>query len=567
MRSETGRRFMCDDDTMPRPLSRPSWAETACRCRSFPVGLKIERIMSPVVLILCLATGPALQAGPVDHGDRSSAAPAKAASATPTPKPSREPWVDAPCSAEARPEDAPDEAVARVNHQWIFLYEVDEIITEELLQVDEALADARVRELYLQINRKLLNQESKRLRVGVDDLLKREVVARTPDPDAQSVRRYYEEHEAEYGPDYEKVRGKIQARLRLEREGIRARQYADTLRQSATLTSVSNDFVQAGLPADPEKVLARVNGEFITVADIERSMKPLVAQAQGRIHTLRANALDQLVNDRLLRERAAREQVPEEELLAREIKKRMNEVMQADAHRFVARNRKRLQTDIKTPEGLRSIMYHLKDQELQRATLAFSKALRDESEIHLFLPSPESPLFEIDTIDQPALGPSDAPITIIAFLDYQCSACAWLHGHMAELMRKHNGKVRFVARDFPLKGHKNAYQAALAAEAARQQGRYWDYSGILMTNQHELDEPHLIDYARRLGLDLDRFRAAMAEGALAEKVEIDRREAMRLGIEGTPGVFLNGQRIRLKDDTSLDNAFKAALDSLHQKAS
>ncbi|MFQ5502777.1 MAG: thioredoxin domain-containing protein, partial [Phycisphaerae bacterium] len=474
MQQETHQRF----DVRPRTRGASAscrslfllfieWGASATRrCRSAKKNI-IRRLMILGIPILSLISGTTIKADQNEKNTTPRSTQTKTTPASHSQTAPHEPWIDAPCSADARPEDAPDEAVARVNKQWIFLFEVDDLIIEELLQIDEALADTRVREMYLQINRMLLNQEARRLHIEVNHLLKQEVVDKTPDPDEKDIRLYYDEHAAEYGPDYPKVRGKIQARLRLEREGVRARQFADDLRKAAVLSSVSQESIRSGLPSDPNKVLARVNEEFITVADIERGIRPLVGQAQGQTHTLRTNALEQFVNDLLLKEQAKREHVPEEELLSREIKKRMNEVTEADARRFYALNRKRIQTDINTPEGLRSVMHYLKEKELQRATLAFSEALRNEAEITLFLPSPENPVFEIDTRDQPALGPDDAPITLIAFLDFQCSACAWLHDHMAVLMKKHKGKVRFVARDFPLKGHKNAYRAAHAAEAAR----------------------------------------------------------------------------------------------------
>jgi len=111
-------------------------------------------------------------------------------------------------------------------------------------------------------------------------------------------------------------------------------------------------------------------------------------------------------------------------------------------------------------------------------------------------------------------------------------------------------RVRLVVRDFPLSQHANARKAAEAAEAAREQGKYWEYAAVLFRNQSALGVDKLRQYATEVGLDRAKFDASLDSGKFAEKVQRDVIDGHKLGINGTPTLYVNGKRV---SDNSYEN--------------
>ena len=140
----------------------------------------------------------------------------------------------------------------------------------------------------------------------------------------------------------------------------------------------------------------------------------------------------------------------------------------------------------------------------------------------------------------PPVGPHDhvrgeGPL-VVEYADLECPYCA----RTSELL---DGlALRRVFRHFPVVSkHPRARVLALAAEAAARQGRFWDMHDSLMADQGHLDDPHLWERCRRLGLDLDRFEADRRSDAAAERVERDFRSGIRAGVTTTPTLFVGGE--------------------------
>jgi len=121
--------------------------------------------------------------------------------------------------------------------------------------------------------------------------------------------------------------------------------------------------------------------------------------------------------------------------------------------------------------------------------------------------------------------------------------------------------VRLVVRDFPLPHPANARKPAEAAEAAREQGKYWEYAAVLFRNQSALGVDKLKQYATEVGLDRARFDASLDSGKFAEKVQRDMMDGRKLGINGTPTLYINGKRVSGNSYESLKSAIEAALKS------
>ena len=147
--------------------------------------------------------------------------------------------------------------------------------------------------------------------------------------------------------------------------------------------------------------------------------------------------------------------------------------------------------------------------------------------------------------DDPQIGPASAPVTVVMFTDLQCPACARTHPILKQVLSEYGSKVRFVVRDFPLEGiHANAVDAARAANAARAQGKFFEYAEILYRNQEALDRPSLIKYAAELGLNAKQFELDFNDAKAQSEVKKDQADARSYGVSSTPTIFVNGVKVQ-----------------------
>ena len=142
-----------------------------------------------------------------------------------------------------------------------------------------------------------------------------------------------------------------------------------------------------------------------------------------------------------------------------------------------------------------------------------------------------------------SLGPSNAPVTLVEYGDFECPHCGRAHPIVQGIRRYMGEQLRFVYRHFPLvEAHPHAEHAAESAEAAGAQGRFWEMHDILFRNQHALEDEDLVLYAARIGVDAQRVARELAAGTHARKVRDDFRGGIRSGVNGTPTFFINGSR-------------------------
>lgn len=180
------------------------------------------------------------------------------------------------------------------------------------------------------------------------------------------------------------------------------------------------------------------------------------------------------------------------------------------------------------------------------------------------LPQPPSGLGQtptrlgVEVDDDPAIGPTDAPITIVEFSDFKCPYCRRFHEEtFQQLIDAYPDKIRFVYRDFPVVG---GYEAAQASECADEQGSYWEFHNLLFSGGLGSDEDSYRQYAEDLGLDADALMECLDEGRYASEVEDDARYAASLGVNATPTFFING--IPLIGAQPLENFTKIIDDEL-----
>lgn len=142
-----------------------------------------------------------------------------------------------------------------------------------------------------------------------------------------------------------------------------------------------------------------------------------------------------------------------------------------------------------------------------------------------------------------ASGDPHAPVTLVEYGDYECPHCGHAHPIVKSIQRRLGKKLRFVFRNFPLaEAHPHARHASEAAEAAADQGKFWEMHDALFENQDRLEDEELVEIARSIRLDAARVATALEEGAYTARVREDFRNGIRSGVNGTPTFFVNGER-------------------------
>jgi len=159
----------------------------------------------------------------------------------------------------------------------------------------------------------------------------------------------------------------------------------------------------------------------------------------------------------------------------------------------------------------------------------------------------------------------DGRVTLVEFLDFECEGCLAAYPFVEELRQTYDGRITFVARYFPMPGHANAENAAVAVEAAAQQDRFEDMYDRMYETQSQWGEKQdsqaavFRGFAEQLGLDMAAFDAAVAAPATLERVLRDREDGIALGVEGTPTFFLNGEKLSVTTTDEFIEALDAAL--------
>ena len=142
-------------------------------------------------------------------------------------------------------------------------------------------------------------------------------------------------------------------------------------------------------------------------------------------------------------------------------------------------------------------------------------------------------------------GNKKAPITIIEYSDFQCPYCARFHKTMLQVMADYKDKVRWVFRSLPLESiHTYAKKAALAAECAGEQGKFWEYADALYANQPKFSADYFGQLAGDMKLDTKKFNSCLSSGKYLKKIETEMAEAKSLGLTGTPASFINGVAVK-----------------------
>jgi len=296
-----------------------------------------------------------------------------------------------------------------------------------------------------------------------------------------------------------------------------------------------------GSALDPKKVLAQVDGEAITEGDLNERIAPGLVRIQSEIYDAKKQGLDQMIIERLIEKEAKKQGVTEEKLMKVEVQEKAGDMTDQEVQDFFNQNKDRFGgrsfDDIKIP---------LKQQLAKRKMAIyqdnFLDRLKGKADIKILL---EQPRMDVSADDDPMKGGKDAKVTIIEFTDYQCPYCGKARPTVNKINELYGDKIKYVLRDYPLppEMHPNAMKAAEAANCARDQNKYWEYSDVLWANQGHLDVVDLKKYAQDLKLNSKDFDACLDSDKYAQEIKKDQADGATVGVNGTPTFFINGKML------------------------
>ena len=153
------------------------------------------------------------------------------------------------------------------------------------------------------------------------------------------------------------------------------------------------------------------------------------------------------------------------------------------------------------------------------------------------------PAIAFDLENAPVRGVTTAPVTIVEFSDFQCGFCSRATGTLARLLERYPGRVRWIMKHYPLDFHDAAPLAHRAALAAQQQGKFWEMHDAIFAEPKSLGRQQMLRHAARLTLDMDRFVRDMEGPRVKALLDRDMAEGRKAGVDGTPTLFVNGERV------------------------
>lgn len=291
-------------------------------------------------------------------------------------------------------------------------------------------------------------------------------------------------------------------------------------------------------------VLAVVDGTPITEDDVRKAAGLEIARLETQLYQLRKQQVDDLVARRLLEAEAARRGQSLAALEQAEILSRAGTVTDPEIDAFVETNRARIRGDVAQLRP--QIREFLQQQKADARRTAFVDGLRSSAKVEMRLAAPPPFRAEVDIAAAPVRGSVTAPVTIVEYSDFHCPFCRRVQPTLTALLEKYPGKVRLVYKHLPLDGlHPQARRVSEAAWCAGKQDKFWEFhDAVYADSGNDSSDGTLTRYATTAGLDTGAFTACLANPEAKAAIQVDVAQGEALGLNSTPGFFVNGREVR-----------------------
>jgi protein-disulfide isomerase len=287
------------------------------------------------------------------------------------------------------------------------------------------------------------------------------------------------------------------------------------------------------------EVVAHIGERSITLGEIDHGTRLSLNQIDWKRYEIRL----QWLKNELLAMEAASQGVTVEELKKKNIDDAVT-VSEEEIQKVYESNKKGPLAKVPYEKAKKQLSTLLMKEKKRLRSKEFLEQLKQSYNFSFSLPKPLSLVVDDNPRQGPEKGPAEATVTVVLFTDFECPFCAKAYRQIKNLLVRYPQDIRMVFRHFPLEMHKNALTAAYAAACAHLQGKFWPYADLLFKNQGNLGPKELYDYARQIGLDMEKFKQCMESELGKEIVDADVAEGVEFGIHSTPALFFNGHFIK-----------------------
>ena len=292
--------------------------------------------------------------------------------------------------------------------------------------------------------------------------------------------------------------------------------------------------------AEFPEVLATIGDQRITMADVRTRVGDELDQNETKFrvaqHKLVENTVRDMVSERMLAAEAKKQGKTVDQLLAAEVGGSL-EPSEVEIATWFKENQARVggrALAVIAPE----IGNYLRKTRRVEATEKLENRLTAEQKVDVKL-VPYRLTF--DNAKSASRGPQSSTVTLVEFSDFECPFCGRFFPTLKQIEEKYGDRIKIVYRQYPLTSiHQNAFKAAEASLCAKDQGKFWEMHDMLFTEQAQLSIRDLKVKANRLGLDQKKFDDCLDTGRFAAQVQEDVHEGDRVGVTGTPALFVNG---------------------------
>jgi hypothetical protein len=285
------------------------------------------------------------------------------------------------------------------------------------------------------------------------------------------------------------------------------------------------------------EVIATLNGETITLSEIEQNAAFQVYRLKSSIYSLLQRETEEHVNQKLLAAEAARRNMTIDDLLKKEVDEKLKAPDEKEVDEYLARHPEDLAKDANRKD---KIKMYLHQRALLQRKLDFLASLREKADFKFLLKPPERPRIKVILEGQPWRGSFDGPITLVHFADLTSKQSMETVKKIGKVFADFPGKIRWVHRSYFSIHDEKGLLAAEFGEAAHEQGMFWNFHDRMFAEKAGMKTERIKELAKEIGLDERHFEDERKKGTYLLKVREDLAYAARIGMEGVSVLFVNG---------------------------
>lgn len=311
-----------------------------------------------------------------------------------------------------------------------------------------------------------------------------------------------------------------------------------------------------------ETVMAEFNGKKILFKDIKASFVSELKAAKTETAKQEFQKTKLLVNkfviEKLLTMEAKKQGFKNHKELLDKVTSKVEKPSQKEVDEMKKKYAKQFASKKMPEKEINKLVNdYITNQKKNDVAFKYLEKIKKDSGFKITLPYPDIPVVKIEVTDKDAFkGPKDAKYVIVEFSDFQCPYCSRV-APLISGITKDNKDVKVVFKHFPLSFHKMAKKASIATHCANEQGKFWELHDKIFANQKDLNDANLEKWVKELKLDMKKYKTCSTSPETMKIIENDILLGSKLGVKGTPSIFLNNVQINATTKDIMNEAIES----------